>query len=274
MGDLMMAQSRFRSKVLWSVLSLMFILWGAHYVYHSKTLGFSISRITSDFSHHPEWEVAPLPDEERKRLDGIFSQPFRYLGAGSQSCAFASADGKYVLKFFRMKHKTFYIKDLWVGNRSQERLENLFSIYASHKLAYEKMREDAGLIYLHLNKTSHLNKKIKLIDRLHRSHYVNLDEVEFVVQERAELIFDRLQKLIHARKGVNGPLTEVMHLVRRRIDKGIADHDKAVAHNFGFVGDRAIQLDVGRIYEGHKPNDYDRILERIDKWLDGHNTSR
>lgn len=266
MENLMIAQSRFRSKILWSVLSLGLVLWGWHYAYHNKVLGFSIPKITSDFSYHPEWEVAASTETEQ--LDVMLSQPFHYLAAGSQSYAFVSEDGKVVLKFFRMKHKAFYLKDLWMGDRSQERKENLFSIYASHKMAFEEMKKDAGLIYLHLNKTTHLNKKVKLIDRLHRSYTVDLDQVEFVVQEKADLIFDRLKTLIKNKKELNVALAEVMHLVSRRIQNGIADHDKAVTHNFGFVGDRAIQLDVGRIYHGYKPHDYDRILERIDKWLD------
>lgn len=265
----MMAQSRFRSKILWSFLALLLTLWGAHFAYHSKTLGFSVAKITSDFSYHPEWDVK---NQDETQLGSLLSQPFRYLGAGSQSYAFVSEDGKTVLKFFRMKHQIFHVKDFFMGDRSQERKENLFSIYASHKIAFEEMKEDAGLIYLHLNKTNHLNKKVKLIDRLHRSYTVDLDQVEFVVQERAELIFDRLKRLLHDHNGLNNALTEVMQLVQRRIDKGIADHDKAVTHNFGFVGDRAIQLDVGRIFHAHKPHnkskERERILERIDKWLE------
>ncbi len=246
-------------------------LWGWHYAYHSKVFGFSVAKITSDFKYHPEWEVEAPSEIQRKALDEIFSQPFYYLGAGSQSYAFLSADGKTVLKFFRMKHQIVHLKDLWVGDRSEERKENLFSIYASHKLAFEEMKEDAGLIYIHLNKTNYLNKKVQLVDRIRRSHVVDLDTVEFVVQEKAELIFDRLQKILRNKEKVDEALTTVMHLVKRRIDKGIADHDKAVTHNFGFVGDRAVQLDVGRIYKGYKPKDNERILERIDKWLDQQN---
>jgi len=166
-----------------------------------------------------------------------------------------------------------HLKDFWVGNRSQERKENLFNIFDAHKMAYEEMKEDAGLIYLHLNKTGHLNKKIKVTDRLHRSYVVDLDQVEFVVQERAELIFDRLKSYLDAgdRDQLNLALTEVMHLIKRRTEKGIADHDKAVKHNFGFIGDRVIQLDIGRIYRADKPKEYDRILGRIDKWLDEQN---
>lgn len=253
---------------MWSTLAMLLFIWGCHFAYHSKVLGFSVAKITSNFNYRPEWEVAAPTESERKQLDEILSQPFYYLGAGSQSYAFASQDGKSVIKFFRMKHQIFHVKDLWTGDRSEERKENLFSIYDSHKLAFEEMKEDAGLIYLHLNKTKHLNKKIKLIDKLHRSYTVDLDHVEFVVQEKAELIFDRLKTILHDKKKVNTALVEVMHLVKRRMQKGIADHDKAVTHNFGFVGDRAIQLDIGRIYRGHKPKDYDRILERIDKWLE------
>jgi hypothetical protein len=268
MGNLMIAQSRFRSKILWGALFLALFLWGWHFAYHSKVLGFSVAKITSDFTYQPEWDVAAPTEEEQKSLDKIFSQPFYYLGAGSQSYAFVSEDGKSVIKFFRMKHQILHLKDFWVGDRSQERKEKLFSIYNAHKLAFEEMKEDAGLIYLHLNKTKHLNKKVKLIDRLHRSYTVDLDKVEFVIQERAELIFDRLKRLTKNRQEFNVALTEVMHMVHRRIQSGIADHDKAVSHNFGFVGNRAIQLDIGRIYRGYEPHDYDRILERIDKWLD------
>jgi hypothetical protein len=266
MGNLMMAQSQFRSKILWSVLSLALFLWGWHYAYHHKLLGFSVAKISSDFAYHPEWDVALSTESEQKQLDAIFTQTFHYLGAGSQSYAFVSEDGKIVLKFFRMKHQIFHLKDLWTGNRSQERKDNLESIYASHKLAFEHMKEDAGLIYLHLNKTNHLHRKVKLVDKLHRSFVVDLDRVEFVVQERAELIFDRFTALLQEKKSIDGALGQVMSLVQRRVSRGIADHDKAVTHNFGFVGDRAIQLDVGRVFLEHKPRDYDHVLERIKKW--------
>ncbi len=255
---------------MWSACALALFLWGWHYAYHSKVFGFSVAKITSDFSCRAEWEAPPLSEEEQKRLNQILSQPFHYLGAGSQSYAFVSQDGKAVLKFFRMKHQIYHLKDLWRGDRSQERKENLFSIYDSHKLAFEEMKEDAGLIYIHLNKTNHLHKKVQVVDRLHRTYWVDLDKVEFVLQEKAELIFDRLKSLMQQnnKAAVNDALVQFMYLIRRRIDKGIADHDKAVKHNFGFIGDRPIQIDVGRIYRGYKPKDSERMLERIDRWLD------
>lgn len=270
---MMMAQRKFKSKILWSLLFLGLFLWSCHYVYHNKALGFSVAKITSDFPYNPRWDVDLPTREEQKQIDQILSQPFYYLGAGSQSYAFESVDGKTVIKFFRMKHQIWHLKDLWTQNRSEERKQNLFAIYDSHQLAYQKMKDDAGLIYVHLNKTEHLNKKIKLIDRLHRTYVVDLDQVEFVLQKKAELIFSRLGHLLSQgnREGFNEALSSVMHLVERRVRKGIADHDKAVTHNFGFVGNQAIQIDVGRIYLGEKPKEYDRILERVDKWCDEQN---
>mgnify|MGYP001612059639 FL=1 len=169
-----------------------------------------------------------------------------------------------------MKQNYFYLKDVWHGNRSDVREKRLSSIFEAYKMAFEGMQEDAGLVYLHLNKTKDLSKKITVIDRLRLSYEIDLDQVEFVVQERAELIFDRLKTHIKQKdtEQLNASIAEMMHLVKRRIDKGISDHDKAVKHNYGFVGDRAVQLDVGRIFYGEKPRDYDNILERIEKWRD------
>ena len=255
----MMTQSRF----FWTIFSCSLLLFCSHYVYHNKALGFTVKKITSDFSYNPAWEVdcTLTPD-----LEKTLKQPFRYLAAGSQSYAFVSEDGKTVIKFFRMKHRILHLKDLWTQDRSEERKQNLLSIYDAHRLAFQEMKDDAGLLYLHLNKTDHLRSKVKLIDRLGRAHFVDLDGVEFVLQERAELIFSRLKKLLTNPQKWDEAVSDVMELIQRRIDRGISDHDKAVTHNFGFVGDRVIQLDIGRIHKERKPQDYARILERIHRW--------
>ena len=50
-------------------------------------------------------------------------------------------------------------------------------------------------------------------------------------------------------------------------------NDKAVKNNYGFVGDRPIHLDIGRLYKGHKPHDYERIAARIQLWLEENKSS-
>ena len=104
---------------------------------------------------------------------------------------------------------------------------------------------------------------------------IDLDSVEFVVQEKAELIFTHFQKLLKDgdKEGVQKKIGSLLQLVQRRIDLGISDHDKAVKHNYRFVGNRTVIIDIERIEKVRKPKEYDRINQRINKWLQSNDTS-
>ncbi len=253
----------------------LFLAWGSYWFYQNKTLGFSIAKISSSFSYDPLWAIEEPQGKELEHLKGLLHQKYTYLASGSQSYAFLSADGKYVVKFFRMKHLIPRISDFWKPERIAHQRQNLLSIFGAHKLAFEELREETGLVYLHLNKTDHLKTKFQAVDKLGRTHWIDLDRTEFVVQEKAELIFNRLKRLLDEgdSAAVERSVAAVMQLVRRQIDKQIVDHDKAVKNNYGFVGDRPIHLDIGRIYKGTKPHDYDRIAARIQLWLEENKSS-
>ncbi len=265
----MMTYQILRSKRFWLFVVLPFILWSGYQVYQSKTLCFSSKRITSTFSYNPDLTIEEPTGKELDHLKAIFQQKFKFLAVGSQSYAFESEDGKYVIKFFIMKHLIPRVSDLWHPEKIDYRRQNLVSIFNAHKLAYDNIREDAGLVYIHLNKGSHFQTHLKAVDRLGRTHLIDLDTVEFVVQEKAELIFTHLKKLLkQGDKGaVKKSIASILQLVQRRIGKGISDHDKAVKHNYGFIGDRAVHLDIGRIEKVRKTKEYDRINQRINKWL-------
>jgi hypothetical protein len=186
-----------------------------------------------------------------------------------------SEDGKYVVKFFIMKHLIPRLSDLWHPEKVEYRKQNLFSIFKAHKLAYSELKADTGLIYIHLNKTDHLKTRLQVVDRIGRTHQIDLDQTEFIIQEKAELIFTHLKKLLdHGDKAqVQNCIQATLDLVKRRMDKGISDHDKAVKHNYGFIGERAVHLDIGRIEKVLKPKEYHRITERINTWLQANDTS-
>lgn len=230
-----------------------------------KFLGFSVKKITSTLTHHSEWETPPPAAD-------LFDQNYSYLASGSQSYAFVSADGKYVIKFFRMKHLIPSFSDYFRPERLKRREENLHTIFNAYKLAFDELREESGLVYLHLNKTNYLKEKLHVTDRLGRTHVIDLDKTEFIVQEKAELIFTRLAKLLGNKDAIQQSVDAVLGLVQRRIQKGFADQDKAVSHNYGFVGDRPIHLDIGRIFKGEKKGEYDRIAARIETWLQQHSS--
>lgn len=267
----MMTYQILRGKRFWLLLVLpAAILWGFYQLYQSKSF-FSPARITSNFSYHPDWAI----EENTASLKSILGQKFKFLAIGSSSYAFVSEDGKYVVKFFIMKHQIPHLSDLWHPERVEERKQNLLSIFKAHKLAYDELRQDTGLIYLHLNKSHHLQTRLQVVDRIGRTHFIDLDQTEFVIQEKAELIFTRLKKLLDQgdKEKVQQCIQSTLALVQRRMERGISDQDKAVKHNYGFVGDRAVHLDIGRIDKISKPKEYHRIKQRINKWLQANDSS-
>lgn len=263
-----------RGKRFWLLIILPILIgWGSYQLYLNKSVTFSTARITSDFTNNPDWAVED--PEDLTSLKPILHQPFKFLAVGSQSYAFVSADDKYVIKFFIMKHRIPRLSDLWKPEQVEDRKQKLFSIFKAHKLAYTELKQDTGLVYLHLNKTRHLKTPLTVIDRLGRTHQIDLDQTEFVIQEKAELIFTRLKKLIDQGKKqqIQASVSAILALVQRRMDHGICDHDKAVKHNYGFIGDRAVHLDIGRIDKIYKPKEKQRIIQRIDKWLQENDSS-
>ncbi len=254
----MFSNYRFASKI---GVVLLVILGGVFWFVNHKSLGFSADKVSLSLPFNPEWEVPP-PSAELK--DRLFCQHYRYLASGSQSYAFISEDSKYVIKFFRMKHL-----DPEKKKRGQE---NLLLTFKAHKMAFDELKEESGLVYLHLNKTKDLRAVLTVFDKMGRAHKIDLDQTEFVVQEKAELIFSHMKRL-HDPKQVDQATAAVLDLIRRRIKKGFADADKAVSHNYGFVGDRPIHLDIGRLYRGERPGEYEKIEQRIKKWQEENSSS-
>lgn len=250
---------------------------------NSKTDGFSVARIYSELPYNPAWDTSAAPLE----IDQILSQPFHYIGCGGQCFAFASADDKYVIKFFkhriRKPYNYFYNTHLpgFLDRKRQKKLDKaLYKMnrdFTSYKLAYEQLKEETGLIYLHLNKTDNLKKNLTIIDKLGISHLIPLDQVEFIVQKKAELIFTRIQTLVAQNdlSSIRACIHGMIETIVSRCKKGIYDEDPRIYRNFGFIGNHPLFIDVGRfrpdpsriepaIY--HK--DLKDILQRLSEWLE------
>ena len=256
-----MTQLTFKRKILALVLVILVCGAGAGWVLNQSSNKFVPSQVSSFLPYHPEWDVPFTKDQERS-LHQALGQPFHYLAAGSQSFAFLSQDGKYVIKFFRSPP---------LGNtkKSIKRREKLEAALAIYHMAYEEFRDDAGLLFVHLNPTHRLQKTVMVVTASGKEYLIDLDRAPFIIQERAELIFDRFKKLVEQgdAQGLKRSVTAVLDLVERRIDKGLTDDDKAVTHNYGFVGDRAVHFDIGRVCKGAREGEYETVAKRIDKWL-------
>lgn len=217
-----------------------------------------------------KWALPQPTHNEAQNIHSILSQKFTFLGEGAQAVAYESADGKYVLKLFKMHLLKPSITDHLCPHVVRRRLRNLHWVFNGYRNGYLDLRSETGLVWIHLTPTSYLNQDVTLRNREGHEHLMSADGAEFVIQEKAELIFDRLSRLQNE-KELSKAIDAIRVLIQRRIDMGYADRDKAVSNNFGFVGDRAIQLDIGRLYkkhlkQGRGERQLEHVMERIELW--------
>lgn len=253
---------------------------------HNKTEGFTILKIQSDLPYNPHWETAPLEGEEKQFISETLSQPFFYLGSGAQCYAFLSQDGKSVIKFFKHHHMRpdhpihkiplpsgLKKKRRKVIGNPEKRIEEVFT---SCKLAYENLREESGLIAIHLTKSVQYDQTITLFDKLGIGHEIDPNKLEFVLQKKAEPIFTQIRK-----KMSSGKLEEARESVQNfvqfvlvRCQKGILDKDNALKRNIGFVGNQPIMIDIGSLFVDPKltkekqKKEFIRKTGGLGKWLE------
>jgi hypothetical protein len=254
------------------ILCFLFLFILSRWFCESKTDSFTILGIASNRPFNPAWETRPLSTEEKQ----VFRQKFIYFGKGAQVYVFFSEDGKYVLKFFRQKSYTppFWISYLpeflkYKDRKISEKKARFLRDFESYKLAFEKIPEETGTLYVHLNKTDHLHQKITLIDRLQIEHVLDLDQFDFVLQEKAEIVPKRIHTLMHEGKvdEAKAALSSILQMIGQRTHKGVIDRYPNLLKNFGFIGNRAVELDIGRFYPGTVQEGLERLKVEFKEWL-------
>lgn len=266
---------------------MVFLLW---IVSLTDSSGFSVAKISSSLSYQEQWDIKPLSREEKDLLNDTFSQTFTYLDGGAKSYNFVSEDGKYVIKFFRMKHllaKNWIsyipipkILDVYRFKKVAKRNLMLFDVFESCKIAFEDLRKETGLVYIHLNKGREWKRKIRLIDNQNKEVFVDLDNVEFVVQKKAIPFADKISFLRMKHDSVTAckALHSILELMVERSRKGIWDKeiDKNVdiTRNYGFIDDGAVYLDISDFERKEVvresilyKKDLLKASEKIQEWL-------
>lgn len=261
-------------------------IFGIARVYYWLTDDFRIANITYDFAD-PLSSLAPPPNvEEEALLTQIFAQPFKYLGKGSQSYAFESEDGKYVLKFFKFKHLK---PNFWVDSLPQispfkefkeatalRKKRKLNSLFKGYELAYSQNREGARITYLHLNITNYLHINATVIDKMGLSRKIPLDTVIFLLQEKGETLRYTLTHLLSEHKidEAKQALSSILEMYISEYEKGLYDHDHGVMQNSGFISGRPFHLDVGKFNSDERmknPENYKadlaQVIWKMDTWI-------
>lgn len=241
-----------------------------------RSSGFSIDKISSRLPFNVVWEVESISDKQRELLvQKVFPQTYHYLAAGNQCYAFTSEDGQYVLKFFKMQ--SLFPKGWQHFGFKHEKSNQLFSerIFASYKDAYETLRKETGLLYIHFNKTREFKTKVDLIDNKGKKHVVDLDAMEYIVQKKATKIYEHLSNLLEEDKyeDLRASIRSFLQLIAVRCEKGFVDHDLSIRNNFGFVGNSAIQFDCATLtrdssmkYPMNFRQEVLEAAERLDFW--------
>ncbi|MEM1282586.1 MAG: hypothetical protein AAGG81_03450 [Chlamydiota bacterium] len=248
-------------KLTINVLWLFFAcatLYGMSRLYYQSTGGFSIQNISSDYSYNPAWETNSLKDSEKEYVDSILSQKFVYLGKGCQSYVFTSGDGDYVIKFFKYqrfrtaKWVEFFTFIPWVDDyylkKVQKKRVKLEGVFSSWCIAFDHLSDETGVVYVHLNKTDHLQKSVSIIDKAGYEHKIWIDDFEFMIQKRAKMLCDEIDELM-AEGGIDQAQKMLVSLVDTILDeyhRGYADNDHALMQNTGIIEGKPVHIDVGQ----------------------------
>lgn len=248
---------------------------------------FSIENVTFPQPYHREWETTPLVHQQKEQLTQILDQDFSYLGSGRQTYVFYSKDERYVLKLFRFHHLKASFLEEWLPpiapmtqykqHLIHSRQKRLTRIFSSHRLAFDLNKDNSGLIFIHLNNTSTIKKDLLVTDRFNQLHSINLDQTVFVIQEKAVRTRERFIELLDNGdvKAIKSHIKQLFDMYVSEYKRGIYDRDHNVIYNTGFIGDRAVHFDVGKMIRDESikdPHIHKLDLEkiawkRIDRWF-------
>ncbi len=223
---------------------------------HKRSSHFAFDKITPVCKDSCPWDTPPLSLEEQKAIDQILSQKFTYYNKGSQSYVFISEDKKYILKFLKQQkletHTWLAYIPFSFNPYYQERLfkeKKYVTTFNALKTAYTELKKESGLIYVHLQDSNTLSKKVTFFDRNGTRHVFDIGKKAFYLQKRAQLIYSRIAELMHDGdvESAKNIITSVFSLIDFLGKKGVVDNDPILRKNFGLIDDIAVQIDVGKL---------------------------
>lgn len=287
-----------QNKTIWRlclwILAISIIIFIFARIYYALTDDFRLSNITYTLPYEKTWAITDATPDQEREVSQILNQPFTYLGKGAQSYAFASQDGKYVIKFFKFKHlrPSFFVDilppigflNVYKEKQSARKTRKLFGVFRSYKLAYDTDRDDSGLIYIQLNthasdQNEISQRKITVIDKLGVKRSIPLNEVPFILQYKGETLRTVLAGLLKNGNVKTAELRigQILDMYSREYHQGIYDHDHGVMQNTGFVGTKPIHLDVGKLAREEKMRDpsfaiqdLTLVMFKINHWVHTH----
>lgn len=228
--------------------------------------------------HSPEFPLV-FTDAERLEAQAATDQIFRYLGHGKQMTAYLSSDGKYVLKLFNprkiLKREAFFDAEKlihfcslkWLNSAHFKKEERLRRLFARYQIAAKELKEETGIVWVHLHPGTRLGKKAIIYDKGGSICFLNLDDAPFALQYKVELAAEKLSSALQNQdlQAQSSLLQAMIAFFSKRAAKGYTDRIQTFHNNYGFLEGRLIQIDPGRIcysseVEQHPQEEMNRIL--------------
>lgn len=230
-------------------------------IFFKRNHSFCVRFIYSSIENRPEWQLPALTPIEEAQLDSILKQKFHYLAKGCHCYAFISEDQKYVIKFHRYaSHMRIFP---WLNHPFSYRFSTHRQAILKHNL--EKLNEnmqgylnsarflqnETGVLLVHVNHTDTLRRFVTLVDATQAEYRIPLDNVTFILQHKAHLIYPTLDRLIKEKKiqEAKQVITNVIQLITDSCKKGFIDEDPVLRKNYGLIEGRAIHIDVGDLFK-------------------------
>lgn len=241
--------------------------------------GFSIRRVSASLAEEPD--LLSLDPESEAAL----RQDYRYLSRGHQSYAFLSEDGRYVLKLprydlyrqpFWLRSCRFPFLDSYREDFTADKEKRHQFLMNSFRIAFQDLKEETSLLFVHLGSTNHLHKTIRIKDHLGCTYSIDLDSSGFLLQKRQELMMPAFERALRSgeREQAKAILEAFLELNAVRASKGIYNKDPSFLRNFGLEGSqeefRCIQIDVGSFYRPEQGNfsaSFLKIIGHVKDWL-------
>lgn len=274
------------SRKIVACMLLGIFLYAAGRLYFELTGGFTVGNITTDITKEPDWEISQPNDPLIKQL---LNQPYYYLGKGCQSYVFKSEDGRYVLKFlkfqrFRPQSYLNFFSFIPAVEKIREKKEiskreKLNDLLKSWKIAYEDLKDETGLVYLHLNRSDTFQSPLIFYDKMGLKHELDLNQMMFLVQDTAEMLTKKIKQEMSQgnKQEAKNILQRLIHMLVSEYQRGLGDNDHALMQNTGVRNGVPLHIDVGQFSKENRFKDPDVYhLELFSKtykfriWLSKH----
>lgn len=203
-------------------------------------------------------------------LRQIVANPIHYLGKGSQAIAFVSADNNYVIKFFLNErfHTKLRIRSPFRKTASPRVRFDVLKRYAK---AFQEIKEETGLIAIHLSANTTDLPNCILEDPKGLHHLIDLNQFSFMVQKRCDCINTTFSKMSLEEK--EKTLIALETLMYSLAQKGFYNlRGDFKDENFAILNGQAFMIDVGNVIflkdqKEHPEQEFQKVKNMLQTWM-------